>query len=88
MRQFIESCLIGKTMELRFGRRLCDIMDRTRLNSTASGRVSIQSVSHADSVAKVFYSKIKKEIALQRDLPDRVLRVLDLPVMEVTSGCS
>jgi hypothetical protein len=87
MRQFIESCLIGKTMELRFGRRLYDIMDRTRLNSTASGRVSIQSVSHADSVAKVFYSKIK-EIPLQRDLPDRVLRVLDLPVIEVTSGCS
>ena len=66
------------------GGRLYDITDRIRLNPAASGRARIQSVSHADRVPEVFYSKIKKETALLRDLPDRFVRVLDVPVMEAT----
>jgi glycosyltransferase involved in cell wall biosynthesis len=72
------------------GRRLYDIIDRTRLklmdrtrrNVSLTGRVGIQSVSPRDSEAEVFYSKIKKEAALLRDLPDHFVRVLDVPVME------
>jgi hypothetical protein len=75
---------------IEIGRRLYDMIDRTRLklmdrtrhHASVTGRAGIQSVSPRDREAEEFYAKIKKEAALLRHLPDDFVRVLDIPVME------
>jgi hypothetical protein len=72
-----------KAYGAEIGGRLYDLMDRTDLNPAVPGREGIQLVPHADGVAEAL-SKIKKETALLRELPNRFVRVLDVPVIAAT----